>query len=314
MKVRTGLIACVLSILFAACAQATEDRPTVTALWHGNAPDMANPPSTEPPPNDAGSYVEVVHPTLSYYPAANPTGAAILILPGGSYKKIVRADSECADYARWFNTLGIDAFVLKYRLPMDDFNPPTSAYQDAQRAIRLIRGGALSGSHHIDANRVGVIGFSAGGHLAAVVGTYYATKFYEPIDEYDRISARPNFMVLGAAPILSAEYLRRDVGPVSESSQFRRWFAVKAGYPIDRAINADTPATFLFHGDADKKVPPSTSINMAAWLDKAHVPVELHMLPGVGHDKSPETEAGKKLWKAYLEKWLRGRGIIPPAP
>ncbi len=195
-SVMKALVAILALLVFSASAQPVPTSVSQTfPLWPGDAPGMINPPKNEPPPNGRGSYVGVVHPTLVMSLAANSNGAAVLILSGGSYKKVVRADTDGRDVARWLNSLGIDAYVLKYRLPMETFNPPEAAYQDAQRALRLIRSNAFAGEfgHRTDPHRIGVIGFSAGGHLAGVMGTYYSTAFYPPVDDHDRVNARHDF-------------------------------------------------------------------------------------------------------------------------
>lgn len=283
------------------------------SLWPGDAPGMVNPPKEEPPPNDRGSYVGVVHPTLVMSLAANSNGAAVLILSGGSYKKVVRADTDGRDVARWLNSLGIDAYVLKYRLPMETFNPPEAAYQDAQRALRLIRSNAFAGEfgHKTDPHRIGVIGFSAGGHLAGVMGTYYSTAFYQPMDDNDRISARPDFMILASAPIYSEADLQFRTNALSTHPERRRWLQITGPYPFDTAVNAQTPPAIIFHGQADKKVPYASSVAAAHWLELAKVPVELHLFPGVGHDHSEKSAASDKERMVLCEKWLRERGIIP---
>lgn len=302
---------------FLACAVSAQPAPSgaaqTFAVWPGAAPGMVDPPAEEPPPNDAGSYVGVVHPTLAMYLAANPNGAAVLILSGGSYKKVVRADTDGRDVARWLNGLGIDAYVLKYRLPAETFNPPEAAYQDAQRALRLIRSNALAGTygHHTDPRRVGVIGFSAGGHLAGVMGTYYGTAFYPPVDDTDRINSRPNFMILVSAAISPNDYWQARVRTAAATREQRRALAVVAPYPVDIAINAQTPPAIIFHGQTDNKVPVANAVYVARQLDKAKIPVELHVFPGVGHDLGIQSTGPEKEWLTLTEHWLRAGRIIP---
>jgi acetyl esterase/lipase len=308
------LVALLGLLMFAASAQPVPTSVVEThPIWPGAAPGMTNPPAQEPPPNDRGSYVGVVKPTLTMSLAANSNGAAVLILSGGSYKKVVRADTDGRDVARWLNSLGIDAYVLKYRLPMETFNPPEAAYQDAQRALRLIRSNAFAGEfgHKTDPQRIGVIGFSAGGHLAGVMGTYYDKVFYLPVDDNDRISARPDFMILASAPIYSEADLRLRTNALPTHPERRRWLEIMGPYPFDTAVNARTPPAIVFHGQADKKVPYTASVAAAHWLETAKVPVELHLFPGVGHDHSEKTAATDKERMSLCEKWLRARGIIP---
>jgi len=316
MKALTLLLASVLLAIAAAAQPVPTSVSQTFALWPGDAPGMLDPPKQEPPPNGRGSYVGVVHPTLVMHLAANPNGAAVLILSGGSYKKVVRADTDGAAVARWLNSLGIDAYVLKYRLPMETFNPPECAYQDAQRALRLIRANAFAGDfgHRTDPKRVGAIGFSMGGHLAGVMGTYYDTVFYPPVDETDRVSARPDFLILVSAPIYSQAALRAPVNSLPQNREARRWLDVVQPYPFDTAVNAMTPPAIIFHGQADNKVGYAMAVAAAQWLDKAKLPVELHVFAGVGHNISIDSTGPEKEWLSLTEKWLRARGFLPAAP
>jgi acetyl esterase/lipase len=311
--------ALVVVLAWLGCAVAVAAQPLSTSvvqtypIWPGPAPGMVDPPATEPPPNDRGSYVGVVRPTLVMSLAAHSNGAAVLILSGGSYKKVVRADTDGRDVARWLNGMGIDAYVLKYRLPMETFNPPQAAYQDAQRALRLIRANAFAGEfgHRTDPARIGVIGFSAGGHLAGVMGTYYGTAFYPPVDDTDRISSRPDFMILVSAPIYSAAYLQVRTRTLSVNGVLPRPLQVAAPYPFDTAVNAQTPPAIIFHGQLDDKVPYAQAIAAAGWLEKAKVPVELHIFPDVGHGASAKSDDPVKKWMPLCITWLKARAIIP---
>jgi acetyl esterase/lipase len=272
------------------------------AIWPGTAPDMRNPPAAETVEGPAGdrSYSAISRPTLTAYFAANPNGAAVLVLPGGGYSKVV-FDKEGAEIARWLNTLGIDAFVLKYRLLREPHNlNPAVGLQDAQRAIRLIRNGRLSSSigHPLDPKRVGVIGFSAGGNLAAVLSTYYGSKTYEPVDDNDAASARPDFALLGYAWVPLP-------GEVPETMPFVRDFAF-AG-----KVSADTPPMFVFSGDADVHVPYVQSQRVAEALHKAGVPAELHLYPGAPHGFALRSTGPEKSWPADCAAWLRTRGFLP---
>lgn len=308
---------CILALL--AFTAATAAQPVSTSvsqtfpIWPGAAPGMIDPPRQEPPPNAIGSYVGVVRPTLVMSLAANSNGAAVLILSGGGYKEVARADTDGAALARWLNGLGIDAYILKYRLPMERFNPPEAAYQDTQRALRLIRSNVFAAEfgHRTDPDRVGVIGFSAGGHLAGVMGTYYDTPFYPPVDERDRVRSRPDFMILVSAAIHSQAYLQERISTLSRSPDEQRALEIVGGYPFDAAVNGKTPQAIIFHGQLDRKVPVATAVSVAQWLVKAKVPVELHLFPSAGHDIGIKSEGPAKTWMVLCEKWLRAGGIIP---
>lgn len=273
------------------------------AIWPGVAPGMVNPPADEEVTGQGSGFANVSKPTLTTFYAEKPSGAAVLVLPGGGYDHVVFG-KEGTEIAAWFNTIGIDAYVLKYRLPKDTFNPATSAYQDAQRAIRLIRSGTVGQDRHTDPKRIGVIGFSAGGHLAAVVGTYHETNFYDPIDASDGASGRPNFMILGYPMIYPREFLR-DHGGTHRQSE------IMETYAFEKAVNASTPPAFIFAGQRDRKVPYTSSVFIAQLLDKARVPVELHIFPGSDHGFALRGTGEEKVWPELCVKWLRAGGIIP---
>jgi acetyl esterase/lipase len=272
------------------------------AIWPGTAPEMRDPPVEEKVEGAAGdrSYSAISRPTLTGYFAANPNGAAVLVLPGGGFTKVVY-DKEGAEIARWLNSLGIDAFVLKYRLLREAHNlNPAVGLQDVQRAIRLIRNGRLSASvgHPLDPKRVGVIGFSAGGNLAAVLSTSYGSKTYEAVDDNDAVSARPDFAILGYAWVPLP-------GEVPESMSFVRDFAF-AG-----KVSAATPPMFVFSGNADVHVPYVQSQRVAEALQKAGVPAELHLYDGAPHGFALRGTGPEKSWPVDCAAWLRARGFVP---
>lgn len=277
--------------------------PQTFDLWPGAAPGTLDPPSAEEVTGGGTGYANVIRPTLTAFYAEKPGGSAVLVLPGGGYDHVVFG-KEGAEIAAWLNTVGIDAYVLKYRLPKDTFNPATAAYQDAQRAIRLIRSGTVGQDRHTDPRRIGVIGFSAGGHLAAVLGAYHETKFYVPIDASDGASGRPNFMILGYPMIYSREFLRGHGGTQRQSE-------IMEAYTFENAVNASTPPAFIFAGQRDRKVPYTSSVFIAQLLDKAKVPVELHIFPGSDHGFALRGTGEEKVWPELCVNWLRAGGIIP---
>lgn len=272
------------------------------AIWPGTAPDMQNPPAKEviEGPENARLVYDIARPTLTAFFASNPNGAAVVVIPGGSFRR-VEFDVEGTEIARWLNTLGIDAFVLKYRLLQDKHNTSiANGLADVQRALRTVRAGHLSAAvgHPLDPKKVGVIGFSAGGDLTALSGNYHATKFHEPLDEIDAFSARPDFMILGYA------YLPMRT-EVPDQFQFART------YSFPETVSADTPPVFAFTGDADKAVSPTHTTRLEPVLRKAGVPVELHVFPGAPHSFALHSTGPEKAWPELCAKWLRGRGIIP---
>jgi acetyl esterase/lipase len=309
MKTHSYVIRLLALLGLATAAPAETAQPLATsivqefAIWPGQAPDMQNPPAAEKVDSEAGnrSYSAISRPTVTAFFASNPNGAAVLVLPGGGYNKIV-FDKEGSEIARWLNALGIDAFVLKYRLLSEAHNTsPSVGLEDAQRAMRTIRAGHLSGNygHKADAKRIGVIGFSAGGNLAAVLGTYHGEKTYAPVDEIDAFSARPDFMILGYAWVPAK-------GEVQASNTF------PAAHIFADAVSADTPPAFVFTGDSDKRVPPLHSERAAQTLKAAGVPAELQVFAGADHGFALRGTGPEKAWPDLCAAWLRARGFLPP--
>jgi len=232
-------------------------------------------------------------PTLTIYPATQPNGAAVLICPGGGYVNLAM-DHEGRQVAEWFNALGVTAFVLKYRLAPRYRHP--AMLEDARRAMRVIRQRAKE--FGIDASRVGVMGFSAGGHLASTLSTHFQE------------GERPDFAIL-CYPVIS--FTTR----YTHSGSMRALL----GDPPDPElvwdlsnelrVTSQTPPTFLFHTNADTGVPPENSVLYYLALRRAGVPAEMHIYQegrhGVG--LAPE-DTVLSTWPARLKDWLAVRGIL----
>jgi acetyl esterase/lipase len=234
-------------------------------------------------------------PALTVYPAVQPNGAAVLICPGGGYVNLAM-DHEGRQVAEWFNSFGVTAFVLKYRLGPRYRHP--AMIEDARRAMRMIRSRAKE--FGVDPVRIGVMGFSAGGHLASTLSNHFQE------------GERPDFAIL-CYPVISFTTRYTHSG----SMRFL------LGDPPDPAlvwelsnelrVSSQTPPTFLFHTNADTGVPPENSILYYLALRRAGVPAELHIYQegrhGVGlAPKDPVLST----WPARLKDWLAVRGIIPP--
>jgi acetyl esterase/lipase len=298
-------------LLSAAQAETYPDTAKVTAIriWPGVAPGSEQAPAQE----NFSRYGSEGHrrfwnistPVLSAFYAAKPNGTAVMVIPGGGYGAVY-VDAS-VEIAHWLNTLGIDAFVLKYRLPNEGHQHGFSVpLQDAQRALRLIRSGVLSehAGHKVDPARVGVIGFSAGGNLAAVLGTYYDTKVYQPSDDADALSARPDFMILGYAMLPRA-------WEVDLAYERRQTDELLKTYEVGRMVSARTPPAFLFAGDADDQVRYTQSERLARDLENAGVPAEIHIFAGAGHGFGLHGKGPEGVWPDLCATWLRARGVIP---
>jgi acetyl esterase/lipase len=254
----------------------------------------------------------IAKPTLSVFRPAAPDGSAVLILPGGGYRQL-DIDGEGFDVARRLNKNGITAFVLFYRLPHEGWrNAPDVPLQDAQRAIRSIRANAAQFA--IDAKRTGVLGFSAGGHLAASLATRSGANVYSPRDATDAESAAPSFAallypVITMLPPFSHEATRDALlGSHPTSGQ-------RAAYSCERSVKSDTPPCFLAAAADDPDVTPDNTLSMFASLRAARVPAEMHMFEKGGHGFGigGATANPAAAWPELLLRWGQARGYFPGA-
>jgi acetyl esterase/lipase len=253
-------------------------------------------------------YERVTVPTLEVWmPEKNKaTGAAVIIVPGGGYR-LVSYTNEGTDIAAEFARMGVTAFILKYRLPSDNTmsDNTTGPLQDAQMAIHTVRSRATEWG--IDPKRVGIIGFSAGGHLASTAGTHLDQVV---ISNPGNISLRPDFMVL-VYPVISftAELMHKGsrdnlLGAQPDIETARR-------YSNELQVTPNTPPTLLIHSADDKTVPVGNSIRFYEALLKNGVSAEMHLYPkgghgfGIGPDRAPDH------WTDRVQHWLKALNIIP---
>jgi acetyl esterase/lipase len=245
---------------------------------------------------------EVVEPTLTaFLPAkGKANGTAVVICPGGGYW-IVAAGHEGYDVAKEFASVGVAAFVLKYRLPDSriQLNPEIVPLQDAQRAIQLVRERAKE--WNINPQRVGIMGFSAGGHLASTVGT----KFNQPVIENKAtVNLRPDFMIL-IYPVISSDTL------ITHKGSFEKLLGKDASsekllfYSNEKQVTAQTPPTFLVHASDDDGVSALNSIVFYEALLKNKVPAELHLYQNGGHGFGMKNPTTKDVWMDRLKNWMR---------
>jgi acetyl esterase/lipase len=269
----------------------------VIFLWPGAAPGAVG-----DEPADKPSI------TVFPAPADKANGAALMICPGGGYGGLA-VDHEGKAIADWMNSVGVTAFVLRYRLGPRYHHP--APLQDVQRAIRIVR--TRAAEWKLDPKRIGVIGFSAGGHLASSVSTHFDAGDPAAQDPVDQQSCRPDFAILCYPVITMTEpwmhkgskrnLLGEDPDPKLADS-----------LSSDKQITAQTPPTFLFHTADDAGVPVENSVHYFLALRKAKVPAEMHLFEhgqhGVG--LAPKDPALSK-WPAICEAWLRVRGVLPAA-
>lgn len=278
----------------------------VVMLWPGSAP-LAVGDSKWDKPN------LTIH--LAEKEKAN--GAAVVICPGGGYGALAN-DHEGKQVAEYYNKLGVHAFVLQYRIAKEDRPGPVgkAPLLDAQRAIRMVRNPLFAKAHNIDPKRIGLMGFSAGGHLASTAGTHFDDGDPNAKDENDRISCRPDWLVL-AYPVISME------DGVTHGGSKKNLFGAKPTpeqvleYSNDKQVTEKTPPTFLFHTSEDTAVLPENSIRFYLACKKAKVSVEMHIYAkgrhGVGLGKDPRWTGGESsvaTWSDRLTEWLKVQKVL----
>jgi acetyl esterase/lipase len=231
----------------------------------------------------------VVTPTITVYRPKKDknTGTAVLICPGGGYH-ILAWDLEGTEVAAWLNSIGVTGVVLKYRVPRrKDGEKHLPPLQDAQRAMSLVRKHAAEWD--IDANRIGILGFSACGHLSAAVATNFDKRHYDPIDVVDSISCRPDFAVLVYPAYLTAK--ATELAP-------------------EIRVGPKTPPTFFVHAGNDR-ISSENSIAMYLALKKAGVPAELHIYADGGHGFGLRpSENPVSTWPRQCQKWMASRQLL----
>lgn len=281
---------------------------TQIPIWPGVIPD-ARPASGPENMQSTGArslvagkpWLAIEHvaiPTMTVYsPRGKNTGAAIIVFPGGGYE-ILAIDLEGTEVCDWLTIKGITCVILKYRVPAPRSSPDWGAYpqspmalEDAQRAIGLVRSRAPK--WNIDPHKIGVLGFSAGGHLVAATSVHFDKRIYEDVDSADKESCRPDFAVALYPGHLSRKEGALDLNP-----------------DIATRITAQTPPTFLLQNENDDSDTIWDSVSYYAALLKAHVPVEFHSYAEGGHafglrrTKYPATG-----WPTLVETWLHSIGV-----
>jgi acetyl esterase/lipase len=266
---------------------------TQLPIWPGAAPSSL--PAKGPEyftPNDG--VCNVTRPTITVYsPAGKNTGAAVIVFPGGGYHDLAM-DLEGTEVCDWLTSIGVTAVLLKYRVLSEKLYPKRGspqALQDAQRAIRIVRSRAKE--WHIDPHKIGVIGFSAGGHLVAAVSTRFDERLYPAVDVIDKESCRPDF----AMPIYPGHLWIDDK---------------KFELNPDIRVTSKTPPTFILQNEDDPVDPVEHSLVYYVALRKAKVPVEMHLYAEGGHAFGLRPSAlPVSHWPRLVETWLGTIGMIP---
>ncbi|KFC61077.1 alpha/beta hydrolase fold domain-containing protein [Flavobacterium gilvum] len=251
--------------------------------------------------------LKVTEPTLKIFLAENKglKNAAVIICPGGGYA-VLSHEKEGDKIAKWLQSIGVSAFVLKYRLPSDVImkDKTIGPLQDAQEAIRILRRNAAE--WNLDPAKIGIMGFSAGGHLASTLSTHYNDKVYESKDD---TSARPDFSML-IYPVISMEDGITHSGSKQNLLGKTPSGELVAKYSNEKKVNENTPKTFLVHATDDKAVPVENSINYYLALKQNKVPAEMHLYENGGHGFGLGVAGTNKNWSNACEKWLIANGFI----
>ncbi|MBI5394271.1 MAG: alpha/beta hydrolase [Verrucomicrobia bacterium] len=294
------LAACLASLVFAATvAPSFAAGPQPIPLWPGAAPgekgdigeekDMTKPKDGKPTGKSVIRLGNVSKPTITVFrPQGKQTGAAVVVCPGGGYS-ILAYDLEGTEVCKWLNSIGVTGVLLKYRVPArKDRLRHEAPLQDAQRALGIVRHRAKEWG--IKPDRIGILGFSAGGHLTACASTNFDKRTYEPVDDADKESCRPDF----AMPIYPAYLIQKDKTELSPELR----------------VTAQTPPTFLVMTE-DDKIRVECPIFYFLALKNAGVPAEMHLYPVGGHgyglrpsDKLVTT------WPKRAEEWMRSLGVL----
>lgn len=267
--------------------------PQEVLLWEGGAPG-------------AIGETDADKPMLSVYRAARgATGTGVVVAPGGGYGALAM-DHEGLQVAAFLNAMGVSAFVLRYRLGPRYRHPVQLG--DAQRAIRVVRSRAQE--FGVLPDRIGMMGFSAGGHLTATAATHVESSRAETADPADRVSSRPDFVILGY-PVISFDPAITHAGSVRNLLGENPDPALIALLSNERHVTSETPPAFLFHTTADSAVPAENSVRFYLALRQAGVPAALHVFEdgphGVGLALGDQSLSA---WPALLTNWLRSRGLL----
>lgn len=268
--------------------------PQTLPLWEGATPGAL------------GSAAEDI-PTLTIYMPPNTAGpmTAVIVAPGGGYRALSMS-KEGRIPATYLNALGIAAFVLKYRLGPKYHHPIELG--DIQRAIRLVRSRAVE--WHLDPARIGVLGFSAGGHLASTASTLFDRGNAAAADPLDRASSRPDFAIL-AYPVITLTEAWTHQGSKTNLLGEKPDPQLARSLSTETRVTADTPPTFLFHTNADTTVPVENSVSYFLALRKAGVPAEMHIFKDGAHGAGmPMQDPALSEWPKVLANWLRASGFL----
>lgn len=303
MKLRlVGVVAFLAMSPFVRAASA----PRVIDLWPEGVPDLR---ADATPEKDVGGgrFTNIHHPTLTVYaaPAEKANGTGVILASGGGYIRVAIGENG-GDITKWLNGLGVTVFVLKYRNV--EYGHP-APLRDALRAVRMVRSRAEE--FGVKPDRIGMLGGSAGGHLTASAGTLYNAPEGRTGAELDKVSGRPDFMVL-VFPVISM------IDPATHAASRRALLGenpseeLKHHMSVEEQVTKDTPPTFLIHSTEDNTVPVENSLLFFAAMRKAKAPIEMHLYPKGPHGSGMDPRLGPTSeWPKHCESWMRFNGWLP---
>ena len=282
-------------LMLSTTALQAQHEPDTIPLWPQGAPEAKG-----QAPQD--------QPTLIRYPAPKETatGAAVVVCPGGGYSTLAM-DHEGHQIAQWLNSFGVSAYIVTYRVGKNGYQHPIPM-NDGKRAIRTVR--ARANDWEVDPNRIGVLGFSAGGHLASTLGTHFDAGNTQATDPIDQASSRPDFMVL-LYPVITFTEDYQHAGSRRNLLGEDADPTLVASLSNETQVKDNTPPTFLVHTSEDTGVPPQNSIYFYLALHEKGIPVELHIYEkgrhGLGMGSRGSAFAS---WPERCEEWMQGQGLL----
>jgi len=300
------IILCALTLITTAIFAHAQEKPI--PLYPNGVPNSKPAPASYIEKHDKDWITFVSIPTIIPYLPAKGTanGTAVLIFPGGSYSGL-SMENEGASIAKAFNTIGITAFVVKYRLPSDEImvDKTIGPLQDAQQAVLLVRKHAAEWG--LKSDKIGIIGFSAGGHLASTEGTHFDNLV---VEDKDNISVRPDFMmllypVISFGPMAHAGSRENLLGKNPTAAQLKL-------YSNEKQVTATTPPTFLVHAEDDNVVPVQNSLMFYDALLNSKVKAEMHIFEAGGHGFGLNNSKSKDKWFDWCKNWLDENGFLAP--
>lgn len=297
------VILCLSWFAGVASSQGAASSPQVITLWPEGVPGLKA--DGAPEQEDNGRFTHIHQPTLTVYTPESPIGTAVIYAAGGGYVRVA-IGANGGEITRWLNRLGITVFVLKYRHA--DYGQP-APLQDALRAVRVIRSRATEWG--LKADRIGILGGSAGGHLAASAGSMFDAPEARTGNALDTVSGRPDFTIL-VFPVITMQdpyahgVSRRALLGESPGAE------LKARWSIEEQVSARSSPTFLVHSSEDTVVPVENSLLLYQAMRRAKVPIEMHLYPKGPHGSGMAPALGPTAeWPKHCESWLRFNGWLP---